>query len=580
MFICPTKYNYNFVKPERVKYAVLTMMSHVADLADPFVIDLEMMLGYPRNLKEISEFKTNAKNILMNYLPDIVCVTCYTSFDYLSTVDILKMCKELYPNATLVVGGYHATAVPEDFLDDEVPVDFIIRGEGEIALRKIITQNGRDLPKVIMGTPLDMSEEKPLRYDLYPYKTDELYISLSRGCFHRCAFCVQSDDFPNPYRKMDIDNIKDKIVRATEYFPIKRLLFSDPIFGIDMKGTEQLVEFLSNKYPNYTYWAETRIDRTTENLIKCLSKLKIDLHFGVESLAEDTLLNLMTKTKNAEQYNEAFFKTIEYCQKYNVLGLFGFIMNYPGEKAESSRYTMQQLKKVTSLYDKLNVTFHINPYALYPGNEIYNRRFELAESRGFKFENDYWWKSDEPDIRQRSENCLASSSIEQSYSDGRFYWHKTKNELLRKYVSMYEYKAYRFYQRAEVKDVIYGIKGEDAEIKEWEIDLISHYRYITSNYLERYNTWLNEKKPLWNDIFYKAYLFITYNAQIKILSSYKENKEISDLIADIEKELEIEYKENIELNMEQDEPLKIKFLGEEYQLYRNGKLKYIQVKDE
>ena len=39
MFICPTKYNYNFVKPERVKYAVLTMMSHVADLTDPFVID-------------------------------------------------------------------------------------------------------------------------------------------------------------------------------------------------------------------------------------------------------------------------------------------------------------------------------------------------------------------------------------------------------------------------------------------------------------------------------------------------------------------------------------------------------------
>lgn len=490
------------------------------------------------------------------------------------------MCKELYPNATLVVGGYHATAVPEDFLDDEIPVDFIIRGEGEIALRNIITQNGRDLPKVIMGTPLNMTEEKPLRYDLYPYKTDELYISLSRGCFHRCAFCVQSDDFPNPYRKMDIDNIKDKIVRATEYFPIKRLLFSDPIFGIDMKGTEQLVEFLSNKYPHYTYWAETRIDRTTEDLIKCLSKLKIDLHFGVESLAEDTLLNLMTKTKNAEQYNEAFFKTIEYCQKYNVLGLFGFIMNYPGEKAESSRYTMQQLKKVTSLYDKLNVTFHINPYALYPGNEIYNRRFELAESRGFKFENDYWWKSDEPDIRQRSENCLASSSIEKSYSEGRFYWHKTKNELLRKYVSMYNYKAYKFYQRAEVKDVIYSIKGEDAEIKEWEIDLISHYRYITSNYLERYNTWLNEKKPLWNDVFYKAYLFITYNAQRKILSSYKENIEIRVFIADVEKTLETEYKKNIELNRGEGDSLKIRFLDEKYQLYQNGKLKHIQVKDE
>ena len=56
--------------------------------------------------------------------------------------------------------------------------------------------------------------------------------------------------------------------------------------------------------------------------------------------------------------------------------------------------------------------------------------------------------------------------------------------------------------------------------------------------------------------------------------------EISDLIADIEKNLEIEYKENIELNREQDDPLEIKFLGEEYQLYQNGKLKHIQVKDE
>ncbi len=145
---------------------------------------------------------------------------------------------------------------------------------------------------------------------------------------------------------------------------------------------------------------------------------------------------------------------------------------------------------------------------------------------------------------------------------------------------MYNYKAYKFYQRAEVKDVIYSIKGEDAEIKEWEIDLISHYRYITSNYLERYNTWLNEKKPLWNDVFYKAYLFITYNAQRKILSSYKENIEIRVFIADVEKTLETEYKKNIELNRGEGDSLKIRFLDEKYQLYQNGKLKHIQVKDE
>lgn len=47
-----------------------------------------------------------------------------------------------------------------------------------------------------------------------------------------------------------------------------------------------------------------------------------------------------------------------------------------------------------------------------------------------------------------------------------------------------------------------------------------------------------------------------------------------------EKTLETEYKKNIELNRGEGDSLKIRFLDEKYQLYQNGKLKHIQVKDE
>lgn len=513
LFIGTTKYNYRDVKPSPVKYSLLSLMSHVIDIADVEVIDFEMLFGYPRTADEIIKFKEYAKSVLKEKQPDIVLLSCYTSYDYLSSVDILEICRYLYPKATLVVGGYHPTAVPEDFLGKNMYADYIIRGEGEAVLREIILNNGKDLPQIIMGKTLDLSQEKPLRYDLYPYKTDELYISLSRGCFHKCAFCVQSDDYPNPYRKMDVELIKEKIDRAAEYFPIKRLMFSDPIFGIDLAETEKLVEFLAEKYPNYSYWAETRIDRLTENLVACLSKLNIDLHFGVESLAEDTLLNLMEKTRNPQHYEECFFKAVELCQRYNVLGLFGFIMNYPGEQAESSQYTLNQIRNASTKYDELNVTFHINQYALYPGNKIYNMRYQLKEERGFSFPQDGWWRSIEPDIRKRSEDCVASESLKKAYNGDIHYWHNEKNDLLRQYVSKYNLKAYQFYQRDEIRSVI---KAYDSELENRDdyseiYKIVAKYRHSISRVLALYHKKMDDKNSKeFLKAFDKLFMYATF----------------------------------------------------------------------
>lgn len=579
LFIGATKYNYKEGNPSPVKYSLLSLMSHVVDIADVEVIDFEMLFGYPRSLNEIENFKEFVKKVLKQKNPDVVAISCYTSFDYLATIDILEICRYLYPEAILVVGGYHPTAIPEDFMGNNSSVDYIIRGEGEEALREIINNSGKNMPKVILGKNLDLSMEKPLRYDLYPYKADELYISLSRGCFHKCAFCVQSDDYINKYRKMDVERIKEKIDRASQYFPIKRLLFSDPIFGIDLEQTELLVEFLKEKYPHYSYWAETRIDRLTEELIACLSQLKIDLHFGVESLAEDTLLNLMEKTRNPQHYNESFYKAVELCQKYSVLGLFGFIMNYPGEQAESSQYTLNQIRNVIQKYDEINVTFHINQYALYPGNKIYNMRHQLSEERGFFFPNDGWWRSKEPNIRQRSEACIASASLKETYNGNIHYWHEEKNDLLRRYVSKYNFNAYQFYQRHEIRSVINAYNTTLSRRDDYDKihAIIAQSRHSLCKFLLLYNQEIeNNKSKKFIDSINKLFIYVTSDFDNQLIKAYLENEEKEEInrrIVDFEDLLSKEFKYNAEVLSKVQDEYSMIFLKTEYQIDRDGNIR-------
>ena len=77
---------------------------------------------------------------------------------------------------------------------------------------------------------------------------------------------------------------------------------------------------------------------------------------------------------------------------------------------------------------------------------VYNdMRYKLNTDRGFLFPNDGWWRSYEPDIIKRGENCIASTSINNKYNGNNHYWQREKNILLRRFVSKYDFRAYQFF---------------------------------------------------------------------------------------------------------------------------------------
>lgn len=125
-------------------------------------------------------------------------------------------------------------------------------------------------------------------------------------------------------------------------------------------------------------------------------------------------------------------------------------MNFPGESAESYQQTINQMRKAAELYDNIDFCFHCNQYTLYPGNKIYDERHNLAESRGFTFLNDGWWRVSKPDIRKRSEDCSASSSIRREYGNAVDFWNRDIARVQGLYYYKYSQKAFAFYQKKDM----------------------------------------------------------------------------------------------------------------------------------
>ncbi len=89
--------------------------------------------------------------VLKDYQPDVAGFTAM-SFQYNTTLDLIKTTRQFSPNIITLAGGYHVTADKENILasDDMKYIDFLIDGEGEVPFNTLVKAlaNGREFEKV------------------------------------------------------------------------------------------------------------------------------------------------------------------------------------------------------------------------------------------------------------------------------------------------------------------------------------------------------------------------------------------------------------------------------------------------
>jgi radical SAM superfamily enzyme YgiQ (UPF0313 family) len=183
---------------------------------------------------------------------------------------VAEIARTALPNAVIVVGGHHPTALPEDVMKWR-PVDYAIRGEGESALVSLadLIRNGRNpsrVPGIVFRKPqggihisppavMDNLDAVPLparhvvNNRFYTRgRSPSTVIVTSRGCPLRCSYCALGNGELYPYRQRSVSSVLCEIQDAVDNFGARFIDFEDENLSFSKKWFLSLLEGIIGKF--------------------------------------------------------------------------------------------------------------------------------------------------------------------------------------------------------------------------------------------------------------------------------------------------------------------------------------------
>jgi len=375
------------------------------------IIDLRFESEIDSNLEgessETDKFKDPFIKVLENSnIQDFnnIGINCYTSYQFLYTDLISRIIKEEFSNINIILGGYHPTAVPEDFAYQGAPYDFIIRGEADTILldlfdSKILNKvNSHRKPQILKSEKLIDINSLPFPdYDLfmnkYPYKdrfTFDFY--MSRGCPYQCAFCATNFEFRSLTFQKFQENF-EKLLEIVERYNIKipKVGFADQSFNRVQISQKILDYILLNEFQhNFTFSCQSRIE-TIANKFELIDKFRkcgMLVGYGLESVNKN-LLKEMHKTDNPLKYIEIAKKIInKYKDSNETYCRLNVLVGFPGENQDTFNETLNFIND-----NALHENIQIGPslFFNYPNVYVYQNMEYYEKKYGSDFIKE-WWK--------------------------------------------------------------------------------------------------------------------------------------------------------------------------------------------
>ncbi len=307
------------------------------------------------------------------------------------SVRIAEEIKKHLPQVITVAGGPHVDMYDTHILDHTYGFDFLIYGEGEIALGELIAysegkKNLAAIPNLIYrdGTTIkknpvqfmsNIEEIPPPLYneDIYPAmkgneKIKAFLIEESRGCPNKCKFCIHPGKSGSVWRHKNPKRVVDEIQKSPSV--TVRLTGSNPPPGLLTSISEEiLTRHLSI---NYSTFGHAR-NFPSENY-KLMRKAGCrSMAFGIESGSQYILDNSIGKNISTEQAKSA----LKASKDAGIYTIASVIVPSPYDTEETIKETMQFLLDANP--DSVTAQFAI----LTPNTEWW----ENAEKYAFHFKD-------------------------------------------------------------------------------------------------------------------------------------------------------------------------------------------------
>ncbi|MCD4823262.1 MAG: B12-binding domain-containing radical SAM protein [Phycisphaerae bacterium] len=373
------------VQPE---YQISGFGFRLAAMPEPLHLEL-LAASVPDHDVRIFDMRIDANLLgkLESFQPNVVAVTALTTEVYVAR-DVLMAVKKFSDEIFTVVGGHHATLMPEDFRMPQV--DAISLGEGEFSFPHMIeavdegkslamvpnliwrnrdghfVSNGRTIPpgRSMDDLPLprrDLVEKYREEY-FFLFDKPDSSVAASRGCPYRCNFCSVHEFYEGKTRHMSAERVLDEI----HHCDTKHITFVDDNFMMNYRRENALADLIKAEGVDMSFSMECRTDSIVRHPELVEKWVDIGLYavlLGLEGASDKALAGV--NKENKLSVNDEAIKIL----KANGVIIWGAFITDP-------QWTTDDFAILRDYVDEKEITHtQFTILTPLPGTQLYRQQF-------------------------------------------------------------------------------------------------------------------------------------------------------------------------------------------------------------
>lgn len=297
---------------------------------------------------------------------------------------IAGLVKEVDRDIKVVAGSFHPTFCPEEVLQNP-DIDFVIRGEGEIPLLRLVKELKKDSPKweTVPGIQYRGSngqvQNNPCvnqinNLDDLPFPARDLvldidynryrvhFISTARGCPYKCSFCADRRLWGGKVRRRSVGSVIEELRLLKDTYKVNAVEFVDGTFTFDRKYLQTFCKAMIDYKLNIKWRCTARYDNLDEEALQLMKQASCSgLYLGLES-GSDRLL----KSTNKKETVEKIIKASKMLYNSGITSVTSIMLGLPDESKEDIEETLKLMKTFKTDF------FDVNSYLPLAGTQLYD----------------------------------------------------------------------------------------------------------------------------------------------------------------------------------------------------------------
>ncbi|MFC1888878.1 B12-binding domain-containing radical SAM protein [Thermodesulfobacteriota bacterium] len=334
---------------------------------------------------------SGAMRVMDDLRPDVIGLTAMT-YESTCMFEVAEKARQRFPDVPVVVGGAHASNLPERTLRACPGIDYVCIGEGEITFVELLEtlQAGGDVSTVRglayrMNGRLSRTDPRPFiedvdtipspAWDLIPvekyftiprggiifWHREFMTLFSSRSCPYQCIYCHRN--LGKRYRPRSPERVVEEIEILVHDFGIREIEFMDDMFNLDKERVKVICNLILERglRIKLTFPNGLRADLLDVATLRALKEAGMYRCMLAIETGSPRLQKFIKKNVNLEKARNM----IDQAVKMGIMTHGAFMLGFPTETEEEMRMTIDYAR---------GSRFHTAAFYRvlpFPGSELY-----------------------------------------------------------------------------------------------------------------------------------------------------------------------------------------------------------------